>query len=103
MDEYTVEIDELHDDVVMLAVPALRLLVFGRSTEEAMARARAAIDFRCHEPDRRPNPSLRSYSSQLRGVGRLRRPRPDCSVESRCWSRHYTHDPAAEADLAVQP
>jgi hypothetical protein len=39
MDEYTVEIDELHDDVVIPAVPALRLLVFGRSIEEAMARA----------------------------------------------------------------
>jgi hypothetical protein len=58
MDEYSVEIDELHDDVVILAVPALRLLVFGRSIEEAMTRARASIDFRCLEPDRRPNPSL---------------------------------------------
>jgi hypothetical protein len=58
MDEYTVEIDELRDDVVILAVPALRLLVFGRSIEEAMTRARASIDFRCLEPDRRPNPSL---------------------------------------------
>ena len=47
MDEYTVEIDELHDDVVILAVPALRLLVFGRSIEEAMARARASIEFDC--------------------------------------------------------
>jgi hypothetical protein len=58
MEKYTVEIDELHDDVVILAVRALRLLVFGRSLEEAMTRARAAIDFRCLEPDRRPNPSL---------------------------------------------
>ena len=46
MREYAIEIDELHDDVVILAVPALRLLVFSRSIEEAMARARASIDFR---------------------------------------------------------
>jgi hypothetical protein len=36
MDEYTVDIDELHDDAVVLAVPALRVLVFGRSLEDAL-------------------------------------------------------------------
>ena len=30
MDEYIVEIDELHDDAVVLVAPALCLLVFGR-------------------------------------------------------------------------
>jgi hypothetical protein len=46
MDEYTVEIDELHDHLVVLAVPALCLLVFGRTLDEAMTRARASIAFR---------------------------------------------------------
>jgi len=45
MDEYTVEIDELHDDTVVLTVPALHLLVFGRSLEDALSRARASIGF----------------------------------------------------------
>jgi hypothetical protein len=46
MDEYTIEIDALHDDAVVLAVPALRLLVFGRSLEDALSRAMASIGFR---------------------------------------------------------
>jgi hypothetical protein len=58
MDECNVEIDELHDDVVVLIVPALRLLVFGRTLDEAMARARSSIDFRLLERGRRPDPSL---------------------------------------------
>jgi hypothetical protein len=33
-------------------------MVFGRSIAEAMARARASIEFGCLEPDRRPYPSL---------------------------------------------
>ena len=36
MDDYVVEIDELREDLVVLAVPVLRLLVFGRSIDEAM-------------------------------------------------------------------
>jgi hypothetical protein len=53
MDEYIVEIDELDDNYVVLAVPALRLLVFGRTIDEAMSRARASVDFRVLESDRR--------------------------------------------------
>jgi hypothetical protein len=73
IEKYTVEIDELHDDVVILTVRALRLLVFGRSIEEAMGRARASIDFGRLETDRTPNPSL-VLSSQPTRVGLLRRP-----------------------------
>ena len=46
MDGYTVEIDELHDDSVVLIVRALCLLVFGRTLDEAMTRAEASIGFR---------------------------------------------------------
>jgi predicted RNase H-like HicB family nuclease len=58
MDEYRLEIDELHDDVVVLIVPALRLLVFGRTLDEALTRARAAIGLGLVERGRRPDPSL---------------------------------------------
>ena len=50
MDGYTVEIDELHDDSVVLIVRALRLLVFGRTLDEAMARAEASIGFGLLQP-----------------------------------------------------
>ena len=43
---YTIEIDELRDNLVVLVVPMLRLLVFGRTLDEAMRRAKASIDFR---------------------------------------------------------
>ena len=33
MDEYIVEIDELREDLVVLSVPVLRLLVFGRKAQ----------------------------------------------------------------------
>ena len=46
MDEYAIEIDELHDDAVVLAAPVLRLLVFGRSLEDALSRAKASIGYR---------------------------------------------------------
>ena len=81
MDEYTVEIDELHDDVVILAVPALRLLVFGRSIDEAMdARGRPSTFAGSSLTAKRTRRS-QSCSSQPTRVGRRRRARPDCSVE----------------------
>jgi hypothetical protein len=46
MDEYIVEIDELQDNAVVLAVPAMHLFVFGRSLEDALSRARTSIGFR---------------------------------------------------------
>ena len=50
MGDYTVEIDQIHDDSVVLVVPALRLLVFGRTLDEAMSRAEASVGFRLLEP-----------------------------------------------------
>jgi hypothetical protein len=58
MDEYTVEIDELHDDAVVLVVPALCLLVFGRTLDEALKQARASIGFRLRETVERPEAAL---------------------------------------------
>jgi hypothetical protein len=57
MDEYTVVVDELHvvvgelhDDAVVLAVPALRLLVFGRTVDQAASQVRASIASRLGLP-----------------------------------------------------
>jgi hypothetical protein len=58
MDEYTIEIDELHDDAVVLVVPALCLLVFGRTLDEALRQARASIRFRLRETAERPEPAI---------------------------------------------
>lgn len=49
MDEYSVEIDQLHDDAVVLVVPSMRLLVFGRAMDEALAQVGASIWFRERE------------------------------------------------------
>jgi hypothetical protein len=46
VDEYIIEIDQLEDSRVVLAVPSLRLIVMGRTLEEARAWARAAIAYR---------------------------------------------------------
>ena len=43
MDEYIVEIEEPHDDTVVVVAPALCLLVFGRTLDEALYQARASI------------------------------------------------------------
>jgi hypothetical protein len=58
MDEYAVEIDELHDDAVVLVVPALCLLVFGRTLDEALKQARASIGFRLRETGQRPEAAI---------------------------------------------
>jgi hypothetical protein len=68
MDEYIVEIDELHDDAVILVVPALCLLVFGRTPDEALNQARASIGFRLREPGWRPEPAI-TFARRPRGAG----------------------------------
>jgi hypothetical protein len=46
MDELIIEIDQIEDGHVALAVPTLRLIVMGRTLEEARAWARSAIGYR---------------------------------------------------------
>jgi hypothetical protein len=58
MDEYTVEIDELRGDAVVLVVPALCLLAFGRTLDEAMRQVRASIGFRLRESLERPEAAI---------------------------------------------
>jgi hypothetical protein len=58
MEGYIVEIDQVADGRVVLAVPGLRLLVLGLSMDEALARASAAIAFRLQETGRQPEPVL---------------------------------------------
>ena len=65
VDEYSVEIDQLHDDTVALVVPAMRLVVFGRTMDEALAQARASIRFRVRDTGRRPEPAIVFVERQL--------------------------------------
>lgn len=58
MGEYIVEIEELHDDAVVLVAPALCLLVFGRTLDEALNQARDSIRFRLRETGPRPEPII---------------------------------------------
>jgi hypothetical protein len=46
MDEHIVEIDQIEDGHVVLVVPSLRLIVIGRTLEEARAWASSAIGSR---------------------------------------------------------
>ena len=57
MDEYIVEIDELDDDIVVVVAPALCLLVFGRTLDEALNQARDSIGYRLRETAMVPDPS----------------------------------------------
>ena len=57
LDGYRVEIEQIDHERVVLAIPVLRLLVLGRSLDDALERARAAITFRVHEDDRSRRPS----------------------------------------------
>jgi hypothetical protein len=50
LDDYLVEIDESDQRRVVLAVPALHLVVMGRTLHEARALAEAAVAFRRQEP-----------------------------------------------------
>ena len=46
MDEHIIEIDQIEDGRVVLVVPSLRLIVLGRTLEEARAWASSAIGCR---------------------------------------------------------
>jgi hypothetical protein len=46
MNEEIIEIDQIKDGHVVLAIPTLRLIVIGRTLEEARAWARSAIAHR---------------------------------------------------------
>ncbi len=90
MNGYIVEIDELQDDLVVLVVAPLRLLVFGRTMDEALTRARASVSFRLLETRPRPEPAiiLRVDESET-AIGRTRRdPRPSLS-RSACSAAAY--------------
>ena len=45
MDEQIIEIDQIEDGHVVLVIPSLRLIVMGRTLEEARAWARSAIGY----------------------------------------------------------
>lgn len=69
------EIDELHDDTVVVVAPALCLLVFGRTLDEALNQARASIGYRLRETAPVPDPVItldrecwRTYQSGLRAA-----------------------------------
>ena len=46
LDAYDVEVEQLDDERVVLAIPVLRLIVLGRTLDEAQGWACAAIAFR---------------------------------------------------------
>lgn len=46
MNEEIIEIDQIEDGDIVLAMPSLRLIVIGRTIEEARAWARSAIAHR---------------------------------------------------------
>ena len=81
MDGYTIEIDQLHNDVVVLVVPALRLVVFGRTMREALSRARASVAFRGLEAGN-PACCLVSAAGEDRGSLSTSRPPPRETVGS---------------------
>jgi hypothetical protein len=101
MDDYVVEIEVLREDLVVLAVPVLRLLVYGRSLDEAVTRARSSIAFRLLENGPREEPALAIAFKVTEGVGRRVTPRREQPITSGRRSRRYAHDRTTEADLAV--
>ena len=60
MDEHIIEIDQIEDGHVVLVVPSLRLIVMGRTLEEARAWARSAIGWRGLAASRHAEPSPRT-------------------------------------------
>jgi hypothetical protein len=70
MDEHIIEIDQIEDGRLVLIVPSLRLIVIGRTLEEARAWASSAIACRGLSASQRAEPSAgtdevsRSPSSQ---------------------------------------
>ena len=57
MDEYSIEIDQIEDGHIVLAIPSLRMIVIGRTVEEARAWARSAITYRGLSASPRTEPS----------------------------------------------
>ena len=57
MDERIMEIDHIEDGHVVLAVPSLRLIIMGRTLEEARAWARSAMECRGLAAGQRAEPS----------------------------------------------
>jgi hypothetical protein len=56
MDEEIIDIDQIEDGHVVLAIPSLRLIVMGRTIEEARAWARSAIAHRGLSSTQRDEP-----------------------------------------------
>jgi hypothetical protein len=77
LDEYNVEIDEIDQHHVRLVVRALRLIVLGRTLDEAKELARAAIASRRQDVDRPTAQSTTSRTSD--GAIATTTVRPDTS------------------------
>ena len=56
MDERIIEIDQIEDGHVVLVVPSLRMIVMGRTLDEARAWARSAIACGLVTSQRDPSP-----------------------------------------------
>ena len=67
LDERIIEIDQLEDGHVVLAIPSLRLIVMGRTLDEAWAWASSAIAYRRVSADR--HPELSAAASCTRPAG----------------------------------
>ena len=65
MDEYITEIDQVEDGHVVLAIPSLRLVVMGRTLDEARARARQAIAYRVVTPSQQVEPTPGAQADEL--------------------------------------
>ena len=63
MDEHIIEIDQIEDGRVVLVVPSLRLMVMGRTLEEARAWARSALGWRSLVASQRAQPSAETDAS----------------------------------------
>ena len=84
MDEYIVEIEEPHDDTVVVVAPALCLLVFGRTLDEALYQARASIGYRLRETAMVPDPSSH-WTASLGVLISHVSPRPERSPVKVCF------------------
>lgn len=58
MDEHIIEIDQIEDGRVVLVVPSRRLIVIGRTLEEARAWANSAMGCRGLPASQRTEPSV---------------------------------------------
>jgi hypothetical protein len=63
MDEHIIEIDQIEDGHVVLVVPSLRLIVMGRTVEEARAWATSAMGSRGLVTSQRAEPSAETDAS----------------------------------------